>query len=596
MSRSMYSLAALLAGCALLPVSSLAQLSFQGHQVAQSPSGLPVSAHGDFNNDGREDIVSGTQLYLSNGDGTYGAPVALPASVDAIGDFNHDGKLDFITLNQGKTALPAVYLGNGNGTFQSPKTLSIPRTPYIAVADLNHDSKTDLVTVTETSTGTNYPTTIQIWISNGDGTFSKGQSITTANPNPTDAAVEITQVIAGDFDGDGKSDMALIYDFIGETTVQVFYGDGAGHLGSPSYKTDPHSYIDLPIAAADVNNDGRSDLIGAANTTGPRYGDLTPVPELSLFTGNANRTMSYTAIATTQCPASGGVAALPAVADFNGDGLNDLVYAESSCSQSSANTTVVFRAGEGSGAFGAEFTISQVIGVTGAPNAVRSTTGTKPDVIFGENTGSNANALVLLSNISEGNFPGCGLSGFAEGVAICTPGASATSPVKFSVGAAGPTPMRTAAIWVDGKKVAEQLTHAFSNYSFLDSSVALAAGSHAITVYGTGWDNTLQTKSFTLTVGSGGSCSAPATPGVNICQPASGATVSSPVAIQAASKIIGTLARMEIWVDGVKKYTETSSTTFNTTLSLSAGSHRFTVFAVNTAGTKWEQVVNATVK
>ena len=36
MSRSMYSLAALLAGCALLPVSSLAQLSFQGHQVAQA--------------------------------------------------------------------------------------------------------------------------------------------------------------------------------------------------------------------------------------------------------------------------------------------------------------------------------------------------------------------------------------------------------------------------------------------------------------------------------------------------------------------------------------------------------------------------------
>ena len=188
------------------------------------------------------------------------------------------------------------------------------------------------------------------------------------------------------------------------------------------------------------------------------------------------------------------------------------------------------------------------------------------------------------------------MSGFAEGVAICTPGASATSPVKFSVGAAGPTPMRTAAVWVDGKKVAEQLTHAFSNYSFLDASIALAAGSHAITVYGTGWDNTLQTKSFTLTVGSGGSCSAPATPGVNICQPASGAAVSSPVAIQAASKITGTLARMEIWVDGVKKYTETSSTTFNTTLSLSAGSHRFTVFAVNTAGTKWEQVVNATVK
>jgi hypothetical protein len=53
---------------------------------------------------------------------------------------------------------------------------------------------------------------------------------------------------------------------------------------------------------------------------------------------------------------------------------------------------------------------------------------------------------------------------------------------------------------------------------------------------------------------------------------------------------------MEVWVDGVKKYAETTGTTLNTTLSLPAGSHRFAVLAVNTAGTKWEQAINATVK
>jgi hypothetical protein len=67
------------------------------------------------------------------------------------------------------------------------------------------------------------------------------------------------------------------------------------------------------------------------------------------------------------------------------------------------------------------------------------------------------------------------------------------------------------------------------------------------------------------------------------------------VQVQAASTITGTLDRMELWVDGVKKYTETSSKTLNTSLSLGSGSHRFGVFAVNTAGTKWEGVVNATV-
>jgi hypothetical protein len=581
-------LSALLVGCALLPVCSFAQVSFQSHQVAQTPSGISVTAHGDFNSDGREDIVSGNQLYLSNGDGTYAAPKTLPAPVGVIGDFNHDGRLDFAAQVSNNIV---VYLGNADGTFPNTRTFSA--SGYLAAADLNHDGKTDLVTVTDTSTGTGYPTTLQIWISNGDGTFSKGQTITTMNPNPANAAVEVNQIIAGDFDGDGKPDIALIYDFIGETTVQVFYGDGAGHLGSPSYITDPNGYIDLPISTADVNNDGRSDLISAANTTGPRYGDLTPLPKLSLFTGNANRTMSYTTIASSQCPASGGIALIPAVADFNGDGVNDLIYAESSCDLSSANTSVVFRPGQGSGSFGEESTISQVLGSTGAPYAVRTTTGTKPDVIFGETT--NVHALVLLSNTSTGAFPGCGLSGIAEGVQICTPGSSATSPVKFSIGAAGPTPMRTAAVWVDGKKVAEQLTHAFSNYSFLDASVPLAAGSHAITIYGTGWDNTLQSKSFTLSVGTGGSCPFVGN-AVNLCQPLNESTVSSPVTVLASSNVPGTLARMEVWIDSVKKYTETNSATLSYTLSLPPGSHRFAVFAVNTAGGKTETISYATVK
>jgi hypothetical protein len=307
--------------------------------------------------------------------------------------------------------------------------------------------------------------------------------------------------------------------------------------------------------------------------------------------------LSYSTLATSECNGVGGAA----VADLNGDGVNDLAYTQNPCSGSgAANSSVVVRLGSGSGGFGPEQAVYQVAGLLGGPFALRTTTGTKPDLIFTQdvrpNSGQDVYTNFLLTNTSDGGFPGCGLSGIAEGVQICTPGASSTSPVKFSVASAGPTPMRTAAVWVDGKKVAEQLTHAFSNYSFLDASVALAAGSHAVTIFGTGWDNTLQQKSFTLTVGSGGTCAAPTAAGVHICQPAGGATVSSPVAIQAASTVTGKFDRMEVWIDGVKKYTETSGTTLNTTLSLAAGSHRFGVFAVNTAGTKWEQVVYATVK
>ena len=91
-------------------------------------------------------------------------------------------------------------------------------------------------------------------------------------------------------------------------------------------------------------------------------------------------------------------------------------------------------------------------------------------------------------------------------------------------------------------------------------------------------------------------CSAPASNGVHVCAPTSGSTVSSPVTVKAASTVAGTIARMELWVDGVKKSTVASSTQLNTTVSVAAGSHRFGVFAVNTAGQKWQSAVTATVK
>jgi len=90
-------------------------------------------------------------------------------------------------------------------------------------------------------------------------------------------------------------------------------------------------------------------------------------------------------------------------------------------------------------------------------------------------------------------------------------------------------------------------------------------------------------------------CSAPASDGVHICDPSNGSSVGSQVLVAASGKISGTLDRMELWVDGVKRYTG-RSTQLSTTVSLRAGNHRFGVFAVNTAGQKWNNVVYATVK
>jgi hypothetical protein len=91
------------------------------------------------------------------------------------------------------------------------------------------------------------------------------------------------------------------------------------------------------------------------------------------------------------------------------------------------------------------------------------------------------------------------------------------------------------------------------------------------------------------------SCSAPSTPGVHVCSPVNGSTVTSPVAAQAAGRVSGTLHDMELWVDGAKKFSTTAST-LTTAVNLAPGTHRFSFLAINTAGQKWESTTYAAVK
>jgi hypothetical protein len=588
-------IAALFAGCMLLLPAAQAQTHFQSQQIAQYSQASSVVAHGDFNGDGREDLIvqpfgaPGFLLYLSSGDGTYQAPIPLPAA-GVIGDFNQDGKLDFAAAGPSGSQI-SIYLGNGDGTFQAPKTVadstsSSENFQAIAAADVNHDGKTDLVEILNPSAGGN--SSMQVWLSNGNGTFTAGQRIT----NVYDTAGG--GVFAGDFDGDGKTDIAIANGEEGPTYVQVWYGDGTGHFGSPFTITDPNGYDNLGLTVADVNNDGRSDLITGSFIYGVS-GTSQNVKKLAVFAGTSNRTLSYSNITTDQCPGS------VAVADFNGDGINDLAYNEGSCTTASASDFVI-RPGTGNGSFGAEQTVYQNAYNIYQPYAVRTTTGTKPDLTFVNDLGPENNpsttapsALVLLSNDTTGAFPNCGIA-VAEGINICQPQPTSGSPVIFSLATAGPTPMRTAAVWVDGKKVDEQLAHAFSNYSFLDASIPMTYGTHKITVFGTGWDNTLQQKTFSVDVNSTNGCGAPTSPGGFICQPAEDTTVSSPVQVRATATVTGTFARMEVWIDGVKKYTQTSNPVLLTTIPVAAGTHRFAVIAVNTSETKWESAVTATVK
>jgi hypothetical protein len=135
------------------------------------------------------------------------------------------------------------------------------------------------------------------------------------------------------------------------------------------------------------------------------------------------------------------------------------------------------------------------------PIALRGDRNSKPDVAFGvcaddECLGTN---FQILLNTTSGAFPTCAPPNAFEGINVCSPSSSASSPVAFHVGAAGQVPMRKVEVWVDGTKKVEQLD-GFSHYSFLDNSISMTPGSHQVTIFAAGWDNWLEEKTFTLSV------------------------------------------------------------------------------------------------
>jgi len=152
---------------------------------------------GDFNDDGVLDVAFPAVVQFGNGDGTFGAATSLSGggivSAFVAGDFNGDGKLDIAGAGAGSDT---VYLGNGDGTFQSGITTTDDGggVSAISTAALNGDSVLDIVV-------SHYGTsTVTYSLGNGDGTFGPYTALVLGGPE---------QSAVADFNKDGKLDFAL---------------------------------------------------------------------------------------------------------------------------------------------------------------------------------------------------------------------------------------------------------------------------------------------------------------------------------------------------------------------------------------------------
>jgi hypothetical protein len=311
-------------------VFSLAILLGNGDGTFNAASGSPINlispsqasdpiaaglALGDFNNDGKIDLavldsgysIDNVPLYLGNGDGTF-TPSVDPGTTNATtgcsiasADFNHDGNLD-LAVGNGVYAGVSILLGYGDAAFNLVPPPSTPAPAFpgcsIAVGDFNGDGILDMAVPDSTDN------TVTIFLGNGDGTFTQANGSPISIPNGPNA------IAVGDFNGDGKLDLAITNGSTNTVTILLGNGDGTftQATGSPiTVGNGPDA-----IVAADFLNNGKLDLAVA------NFADNT----VTLLLGNGNGT--FTPSSNSPIAVGNGPISL-AVCDFNGDGRLDLV-------------------------------------------------------------------------------------------------------------------------------------------------------------------------------------------------------------------------------------------------------------------------------
>ncbi len=389
---------------------------------------LPVSASvsvitADFNRDGSLDLATGggstISILLGNGDGTFGAATNFPAgsSVHKVttGDFTGDGKLDLAAANFSGTL--TVLVGNGDGTFGPPIDLPALNPLFVATSDFDSDGKLDLALADLLKVSVFTNTTV--FAPAGDS-FTAVRFLTSGVP---------LSVTTADFDRDGKLDLATA-DVLPRTpseTASVLLGNGTGGFGPWTGLAAGETAIATgfsSVIAGDFNRDGRPDLAVSNNDSdtisillgdgtggfGPRSVFVVGSNPSSLVSGDFNRDGKLDLAVTHFSPKASILlgngdgsfsagdetfhfAGPVAVGDFNRDGKPDLAGA------AFGSGVVFIFLGNGDGTFGSGISFDTGLFVNSVTTGDFNQDG-KLDLVTSNN---DKTANILLGN-GDGTF------------------------------------------------------------------------------------------------------------------------------------------------------------------------------------------------
>lgn len=214
----------------------------------------------DLNGDGHLDMVIentvGDRVFINNGDSAFrdsgfhgsNGPVA-------VGDFNEDGIQDLVTTGGD------IFLGNSDGSFNAPVSANVlgERATATAVGDLNGDGNPDTV-VTNT-----LDNNVSVAFGNGHGQFWSGGKLSAGTAGLSGQGPR--GVAIGDFTGDGIPDLAVN----GILDIGVSFGRGDGGFYPQTFFNSTGG-LSAVLTAADVNHDGRSDILQIdTGTSDTRY-------------------------------------------------------------------------------------------------------------------------------------------------------------------------------------------------------------------------------------------------------------------------------------------------------------------------------------